>query len=31
MDALSPLGITQLDLPASPQRLWAAIQKAKRK
>jgi len=29
MDALSPLGITQLDLPATPQRLWAAIQKAK--
>ncbi len=30
MDALAPLGITQLDLPATPQRLWAAIRRAKR-
>ncbi|HLI22242.1 MAG TPA: xanthine dehydrogenase family protein molybdopterin-binding subunit [Stellaceae bacterium] len=29
LDALSVLGITQLDPPATPQRLWAAIQKAK--
>ena len=31
LDALSPLGIAQLDPPATPQRLWAAIQKAKRR
>jgi aerobic carbon-monoxide dehydrogenase large subunit len=30
LDALSPLGITQLDMPATPQRLWAAIQGARR-
>jgi carbon-monoxide dehydrogenase large subunit len=31
LDALSPLGITQLDLPASPQKLWQAIRSAKQK
>ena len=31
IDALSPLGITALDMPATPQRLWAAIQQAKRR
>ncbi|HVA12344.1 MAG TPA: xanthine dehydrogenase family protein molybdopterin-binding subunit [Stellaceae bacterium] len=29
IDALSPLGITTFDMPATPQRLWAAIRKAK--
>ncbi|HEY3917576.1 MAG TPA: xanthine dehydrogenase family protein molybdopterin-binding subunit [Stellaceae bacterium] len=29
LDALGPLGIAQLDMPASPQRLWAAIRRAK--
>ncbi|HKT16930.1 MAG TPA: xanthine dehydrogenase family protein molybdopterin-binding subunit [Stellaceae bacterium] len=29
MDALAPLMITQLDLPASPQKLWQAIRRAK--
>jgi carbon-monoxide dehydrogenase large subunit len=27
-DALSPLGITQLDMPATPERVWAAIRGA---
>jgi carbon-monoxide dehydrogenase large subunit len=31
IDALAPLGITALDMPATPQRLWAAIQNAKRR
>jgi carbon-monoxide dehydrogenase large subunit len=29
IDALSPLGITHLDMPASPQRIWQAIQTAR--
>jgi carbon-monoxide dehydrogenase large subunit len=29
IDALSPLGITHIDMPASPQRVWRAIQSAK--
>lgn len=29
-DALAPLGIRHLDMPASPQRIWDAIQAAKR-
>jgi aerobic carbon-monoxide dehydrogenase large subunit len=28
VDALAPFGITELDMPASPQRVWAAIQNA---
>ena len=28
-DALKPAGVTNLDMPASPQRVWAAIQAAK--
>ena len=28
-DALSPLGITDIDMPASPNRVWAAIQEAR--
>jgi aerobic carbon-monoxide dehydrogenase large subunit len=26
VDALSPYGITHLDMPATPQRIWDAIQ-----
>ena len=26
MDALAPLGVTHVDLPLTPQKLWAAIQ-----
>ena len=29
VDALSPFGITDLDMPASPNRVWAAIQEAR--
>jgi len=29
VDALSPLGITHFDMPATPPRVWQAIQKAK--
>jgi carbon-monoxide dehydrogenase large subunit len=29
VDALRPLGVTHLDMPATPARLWAAIQKAR--
>jgi len=28
IDALSPLGVTHLDMPASPERVWQAIQSA---
>ena len=31
LDALKPLGITRLDMPASPHRVWQAIQEAKAK
>lgn len=30
LDALAPLGITTLDMPASPMRVWRAIQTAQR-
>jgi carbon-monoxide dehydrogenase large subunit len=30
MDALRPLGITQMDMPFTPVRVWQAIQQAKR-
>jgi carbon-monoxide dehydrogenase large subunit len=30
MDALAPLGITHLDMPLTPARVWAAIQSKKR-
>lgn len=30
VDALSPLGIRHIDMPATPERVWAAIQAAKR-
>jgi carbon-monoxide dehydrogenase large subunit len=29
IDALSPLGITQVDMPATPEKLWTAIAQAK--
>ena len=28
MDALAPLGVTHMDMPATPHRIWAAIRKA---
>jgi carbon-monoxide dehydrogenase large subunit len=28
MDALSVVGVTHLDMPASPQRVWSAIRQA---
>jgi len=28
VDALSPYGITHLDMPATPQRIWQTIQSA---
>jgi carbon-monoxide dehydrogenase large subunit len=30
VDALSPLGIRHVEMPARPDRLWAAIQEARR-
>ncbi|MGF1510803.1 MAG: xanthine dehydrogenase family protein molybdopterin-binding subunit [Myxococcota bacterium] len=30
LDALAPLGVKDLDMPATPQRVWKAIQTAKR-
>jgi carbon-monoxide dehydrogenase large subunit len=29
LDALAPVGVTQLDMPASPQRVWQAIAQAR--
>jgi len=29
LDAIKPLGVTQLEMPASPQRIWQAIQAAR--
>jgi carbon-monoxide dehydrogenase large subunit len=29
VDALSPYGITHLDMPATPQRIWHAIHAAR--
>ena len=31
IDALSPLGIDRIDMPATPGRVWTAIQAAKAK
>jgi carbon-monoxide dehydrogenase large subunit len=28
-DALAPYGVTHLDMPATPQRVWAAIAQAR--
>ena len=30
MDALAPLGVTHVDLPLTPQKIWAAIRAAKK-
>ena len=30
VDALRPLGVEQLDMPATPERVWRAIQAARR-
>jgi carbon-monoxide dehydrogenase large subunit len=30
VDALSPFGVTDVDMPASPERVWRAIEEAKR-
>jgi carbon-monoxide dehydrogenase large subunit len=30
LDALAPLGVTHIDMPATPGRVWAAIQRARR-
>jgi aerobic carbon-monoxide dehydrogenase large subunit len=30
LDALRPLGVTHLDMPATPDRVWQAIQGARR-
>ena len=29
LDALAPVGVTHLEMPATPQRIWRAIQDAK--
>jgi aerobic carbon-monoxide dehydrogenase large subunit len=31
LDALAPLGVTHLDMPATPARVWEAIQRARRR
>jgi carbon-monoxide dehydrogenase large subunit len=31
MDALAPCGVTHLDMPFTPHRVWEALQKAKGK
>jgi aerobic carbon-monoxide dehydrogenase large subunit len=31
LDALRPVGVTDIDMPATPQRVWKAIQAAKKK
>jgi carbon-monoxide dehydrogenase large subunit len=30
IDALSPYGIKHVDMPASPERIWLAVQQAKK-
>ena len=30
LDALAPLGVSELDMPATPERVWRAIRKARR-
>jgi carbon-monoxide dehydrogenase large subunit len=30
MDALSPLGVKTIDMPLTPERVWRAIQEARR-
>jgi carbon-monoxide dehydrogenase large subunit len=29
MDALAPLGVAHIDLPLTPERVWAAVQNAR--
>jgi carbon-monoxide dehydrogenase large subunit len=29
VDALAPLGVSHLDMPATPERVWAAIRAAR--
>ena len=29
VDALAPLGVTDLDMPATPERVWRALEEAK--
>jgi carbon-monoxide dehydrogenase large subunit len=29
LNALAPLGVTHIDMPATPERVWQAIRKAK--
>ena len=29
LNALAPLGVTHIDMPATPKRVWHAIQEAK--
>jgi carbon-monoxide dehydrogenase large subunit len=29
LDALAPVGVKELDMPASPNRVWSAIQAAR--
>jgi hypothetical protein len=31
MDALAPLGVTHVDLPLTPQKLWAAMGAARKR
>jgi carbon-monoxide dehydrogenase large subunit len=31
IDALQPYGVTSIDMPATPQRVWAAIHGGRRK
>jgi aerobic carbon-monoxide dehydrogenase large subunit len=31
LDALAPLGVTHIDMPATPERVWRAIQEARRR
>jgi carbon-monoxide dehydrogenase large subunit len=31
LDALAPLGISELDMPARPERVWRAIEDARRR
>jgi carbon-monoxide dehydrogenase large subunit len=31
IDALAPLGITHIDLPLTPARIWAAVQTARKR
>jgi len=30
MDALAPIGVQHIDMPATPLRIWQAIQRGKR-